>query len=75
MTTDWVHTFLSDGVFGTELLAFLKKSEEMIGKGFASFFCFWTTSGHSPDRGHRFATSCLKSSILSELPMLAITTK
>jgi len=38
MTTDWVHTFLSDGVFGTELLAFLKKSEEMIGKGFASFF-------------------------------------
>ena len=46
MTTDWVHTFLSDGVFGTELLAFLQKSEEMIGKGFASFFLFldhiWT---------------------------------
>ena len=46
MTTDWVHTFLSDGVFGTELLAFLRRSEEVLGKGFDSFFSFldhmWT---------------------------------
>ena len=33
ITTDWVHTTLSDGIFGTEVLAFLRASERILDRG------------------------------------------
>ena len=40
VTIDWVHTFLSDGVFGTEAFAFLNASQHIAGKGFRDFHGF-----------------------------------
>ena len=40
VVVDWVHTFLSDGVFGTEVILFLKATLRITGKGFSDFHAF-----------------------------------